>query len=432
MQNLPGMAYRCRNDRQWTMEFVNDGCLELTGYRPEQLTNNADVAFAELIHPEDQEALWQAVQTALSAREPFQFHYRLLAAGGDTKQVWAQGRGVSDENGELLALEGFIIDVSARAAAESELQRRQHKLQTLSEASRRINAVLEIPVVLRTLVEVARELVDAESGAAAVVEDGELVFSEYNKTGEVFPIDYRFPRSYGVPGHVMEIQAPYRSQDAVNDPHVIPEIQQALGFKVLVDVPILGRDLELLGCFEMHDKHGGVPFDEEDVRLLQCLAASAATAIENAQILKQHAHAETRLARHGELVQLLRDVAMASNEAGSVDEAMQSCLEQVCRSTGFCIGHAYLPAFGKVVDLEPTSLWYLADPERHEPFRINTMETHFARGIGLPGRVWESGQPAWIEDVRVDENFLRAPVAQAVGIAAGYAFPVLERDQVVA
>jgi len=432
MQNLPGMVYRCRNDRQRTTEFVNDGCLALTGYRPDQLTNNRDVSFGDLIHPEDQETVWQSVQTANSAHEPFQINYRLLSADGGTKQVWEQGRGVFDERGELLALEGFITDISARAGAESELKRRQHRLHILSEASCRINAVLEIPAVLRTLVEAARELVDADSGTAAIVEGGELVFSEYNKTGELFPISYRFPRSYGVPGHVMEIQAPYRSDDAVNDAHVIPEIQQALGFKVLVDVPILGRDEELLGCFEMHDKVGGVPFDEEDVRLLEGLAASAATAIENARVLKERERAETRLTRRGELVQLLRDVAMASNEAETVDEAMQSCLDQVCRATGFCIGHAYLPAFGKTVDLEPTSLWYLADPERHERFRINTMETHFGLGVGLPGRVWESGKPAWIEDVRVDENFPRAPVAKAVGIAAGYAFPVLERDRVVA
>ena len=55
----------------------------------------------------------------------------------------------------------------------------------------------------------------------------------------------------------------------------------------------------------------------------------------------------------------------------------------------------------------------------------------FQRGIGLPGRVWASGQPAWIDDVVHDGNFPRAAVAAREGLHAALGFPVTLRGEVV-
>ena len=53
--NLPGIAYRCRNDRDWTMEFISEGCWELTGYSSYDLTLNRTRSFNDLIVPGDRE-----------------------------------------------------------------------------------------------------------------------------------------------------------------------------------------------------------------------------------------------------------------------------------------------------------------------------------------------------------------------------------------
>src|SRR5690606_13500549 len=53
LSNLPGMAYRCINDAKWTMLFVSDAARQLTGFEPENLIGNRDVAFSDLILPED-------------------------------------------------------------------------------------------------------------------------------------------------------------------------------------------------------------------------------------------------------------------------------------------------------------------------------------------------------------------------------------------
>ncbi|MFA6863580.1 MAG: PAS domain S-box protein, partial [Dysgonamonadaceae bacterium] len=58
LSHLPGMAYRCSYDPDWTMHFVSDGCMELTGYSPESLLNNRDLSFNDLIAPEYSDRLW--------------------------------------------------------------------------------------------------------------------------------------------------------------------------------------------------------------------------------------------------------------------------------------------------------------------------------------------------------------------------------------
>jgi len=120
MKNLPGMAYRCKNDEHWTMEFLSEGCLDLTGYSPNDLIDNNTLSYSQLIHPDDKDFVWEEVQTALKENRSFQIVYRIIDALGNEKWVWEKGRGVYNNN-ELLALEGFITDITDRKKLEKSL-----------------------------------------------------------------------------------------------------------------------------------------------------------------------------------------------------------------------------------------------------------------------------------------------------------------------
>lgn len=121
MGNLPGMAYRCRNDRDWTMELVSDGCLGLLGYDPADLVNNAVVAYGSLIHVEDRSEVRKSVLDGLRSRTPFSTIYRVSTASGQFKWVWEQGIGLFDESGQLQAIEGFVTDISPQKRTQDEL-----------------------------------------------------------------------------------------------------------------------------------------------------------------------------------------------------------------------------------------------------------------------------------------------------------------------
>jgi PAS domain S-box-containing protein len=128
LSNLPGMAYRCRNDRQWTMEYVSEGCQTLTGYEQAALQNNRDVSYAELVHPEDADDVWRQVQEAVSRGQPFRLTYRIRTADGEEKWVYEQGRKVDDAPDGTAILEGFIADVTDRIRSEQEYHRLEEQL----------------------------------------------------------------------------------------------------------------------------------------------------------------------------------------------------------------------------------------------------------------------------------------------------------------
>ena len=125
LSNLPGMAYRCLNEPDWPMDFLSDGCLDLTGYHPSEI-RSGEVTYGELIHPGDRQRVWRQVQEAVERRRPFELVYRIEAKAGELRWVWEQGRGVFGPGDELEFLEGFITDITAQKRAEQGLRKEKH------------------------------------------------------------------------------------------------------------------------------------------------------------------------------------------------------------------------------------------------------------------------------------------------------------------
>ena len=135
ISNLPGMVYRCKNNPNWTMEYISEGTFSLTGYRPNDFLGDANIAFGSIIHPDDQRMVWEEAQAAIHAYSPFAFAFRIIDASNIEKWVWEQGRGVYDENDQLLFLEGFIMDITEQKRAEEHLRNINIRLKVLINAT---------------------------------------------------------------------------------------------------------------------------------------------------------------------------------------------------------------------------------------------------------------------------------------------------------
>ena len=120
--NLRGMVYRCRNEPGWTMEYVSDACLDITGYPPQALIDNKEVSYGQLIHEEDRDRVNEQVQAALRENRPFEVEYRLKHRDGSIVWVWEQG--VCTSSGSVPErLEGYVSDITERRKVSMERNR---------------------------------------------------------------------------------------------------------------------------------------------------------------------------------------------------------------------------------------------------------------------------------------------------------------------
>src|SRR5215467_47140 len=140
--------------------------------------------------------------------------------------------------------------------------------------------------------------------------------------------------------------------------------------------------------------------------------------------------AEHKRQESEEQLSLLQTITRELTVAEDLSSALEVVLRDVCEKTGWVLGHAWVPNRpGTALDL--VSAWYCGDGEL-KPFRAVSEASHFEPGVGLPGRVWESKRPAWVENVTDDPNFPRSAAAQTAGLKTGVGIPILSGKQVIA
>lgn len=136
-------------------------------------------------------------------------------------------------------------------------------------------------------------------------------------------------------------------------------------------------------------------------------------------------------------IALLEAIAVSANEATNIDSAISLAVSKICDYTQWPLGHGfYVPErrSDKEKDdaLISMEFWHCRESDRFKEFRNATENVNFGWSVGLPGRVWSTAGPAWIEDIAQDSNFPRAECARLAGLRAACAFPVLIGTEVVA
>jgi PAS domain S-box-containing protein len=118
VNNLPGFTYRCQNDENWTMNFISNGCEEITGYTPDDFINNKNISFDDIIDPDYTQKIREKWNVILKKRSIFEYEYQIVTKNQKKKWIWEKGCGIYSDKGDLQFLEGFITDITERKRTE--------------------------------------------------------------------------------------------------------------------------------------------------------------------------------------------------------------------------------------------------------------------------------------------------------------------------
>jgi adenylate cyclase len=135
--------------------------------------------------------------------------------------------------------------------------------------------------------------------------------------------------------------------------------------------------------------------------------------------------------RAEEEIRFLLETTRAIGESVDFHSALEVILYQVGETIGWDLGEAWIPdAEGTV--LQCSRGWYASNADMTS-FREQSEKLTFPMNIGLPGRVWASKQPEWVENISAGyPDFIRSQIALEIGFKAGFGVPILVGNEVLA
>ncbi len=207
--------------------------------------------------------------------------------------------------------------------ALAQLKQSEEVIQSLFRLSNKLNATLDVDIILDTLAQEAIQMVGGESGFAGLRTAEGMSVHKYYQNGEEIPFEHTWAPGEGIPGWVLKYKVPYGASDAAEDPMLQRELAINENVRSVICTPILDTVGEVIAYFNIRNKKGAEGFSISDQELLLTLAPVASIAIQNAKTYQQR---QESLSELEETARQLKELA-ASLEAAREEERLQVAQE---------------------------------------------------------------------------------------------------------
>jgi PAS domain S-box-containing protein len=134
VNNIPGVTYRCRNDKNYTMIYISRDIVEISGYTPEELLDKI-VSYQDIIYYDDRDKVRMAIDLAIKSGNQWEIEYRIKRKTGEIVWVRENGRAQKNKNEKVESFDGFILDINEKEKIRKAFEKSKEKLEMFFEQS---------------------------------------------------------------------------------------------------------------------------------------------------------------------------------------------------------------------------------------------------------------------------------------------------------
>jgi len=305
------------------IEFVNPAFTEITGYTSlEAIGRTPRILKSNKNPPELYENLWGTITRG----QVWQGELVNKKKNGELYWEFAIISPVKNKKGQITHYLSIKEDISQRKKAEDTLQKRSRQLALINRASQIFTSTLELDEVIQIILHEMHRLLNIEATSYWLrnPDTGELVCRQASGPGNERVIGWRLAPGQGLTGRAAESGRTLIVADTLLEPEHFKAVDRYTGLNLrsLMTIPLRVKG-EVIGVLNLADKEVG-RFSQDDVSLLEPIAAVAASAIKNAQLFR-----ETE--RQRKLSESMRQVTAIISSSLDLDTVLDKIFEQLRR-----------------------------------------------------------------------------------------------------